>query len=104
MRTQGFYDQKFTAEKIFLFKNNNLPIPRPPLRTSKLQMKFSALNKEHPTLQNMKFLNFFYFCGSFFALLDPDSEYGSGSGCTDLIESGSNPNPDPKPWTRRGRS
>ncbi len=31
-----------------------------------------------------------------FALLDPDSEYGSGS--TDLIESGSNPVPDPKPW------
>ncbi len=30
-----------------------------------------------------------------FALLDPDSEYGSGS--TDLIESGSNPDPDPKP-------
>ncbi len=27
-----------------------------------------------------------------FALLDPDSEYGSGS--TDLIESGSNPDPD----------
>ncbi len=36
-----------------------------------------------------------YFCG-FFALLDPDFEYGSGS--TDLIESGSNPVPDPKPW------
>jgi hypothetical protein len=37
----------------------------------------------------MKFLYFFYFCGSFFILLDqgpdPDSEYGS----TDLIESGS---------------
>jgi tetratricopeptide (TPR) repeat protein len=30
-----------------------------------------------------------------FALLDPDSEYGSGS--TDLNESGSNPKPNPKP-------
>ncbi len=47
----------------------------------------------------MKFLNVFYFCGSFltFALLDPDCEYGSGSGPTDLIESGSNTEPDPKP-------
>jgi hypothetical protein len=31
---------------------------------------------------------------NFLALLDPDSEYGSGS--NDLIESGSDP--DPKPW------
>jgi hypothetical protein len=44
----------------------------------------------------MKFLNFFpTFVGHF--CLDPDSEYGSGS--TDLIESGSNPDPDPKPWS-----
>jgi hypothetical protein len=28
--------------------------------------------------------------------MDPDYEYGSGS--TDLIESGSNLDPDPKPW------
>jgi hypothetical protein len=33
-----------------------------------------------------------------FCLLEPDSEYGSGSRSTDLIESGSNPDPDPKPW------
>jgi hypothetical protein len=30
--------------------------------------------REHLTLQNMKFLNFFYFCESFFALLDPDPD------------------------------
>jgi hypothetical protein len=37
-----------------------------------------------------------------FGLLDPDqdSEYGSGSGSTDLIESGSNLDPDPKPWSK----
>jgi hypothetical protein len=32
-----------------------------------------------------------------FALLDPDPDFGSGS--TDLIESGSNPDPDPKHWS-----
>jgi hypothetical protein len=32
---------------------------------SKLQKKPSALKREHPALHNMKFLNFFYFCGSF---------------------------------------
>jgi hypothetical protein len=37
-----------------------------------------------------------------FALLDPDpdSEYGSGS--IDLIEIGSNPDQDPKPWFKSG--
>jgi hypothetical protein len=40
----------------------------------------------------MKFHIFSLLLGVIFALLDPDSEYGSGS--TDLIESGSNPDPD----------
>jgi hypothetical protein len=47
---------------------------------SKLEKMPLALKREHPTLKNMKFLNFFYFCGS---LLPP------GSGTTDQIESGS---------------
>jgi hypothetical protein len=65
-----------------------------------LQEKPSALKskREHPTFQNMKFLNFFpIYVGHFFpplALLDPDSESGYGS--TDLIQSESNPDPDPK--------
>jgi hypothetical protein len=42
----------------------------------------------------MKFLNFVLFLWVILALLDPDSEYGSGS--TDLTESGSNMDPDPK--------
>jgi hypothetical protein len=68
---------------------------------SRLQQKPPAHKRGHPTLQNM---NFFYFCGSFFALLDPDpdpySNYGSGSGSTLPIEYGSNtdPDPDPQPW------
>jgi hypothetical protein len=43
----------------------------------------------------MKFLNIFKFLWVFFALLDPDpnSESGSRVGSTDLIKSGSNPDP-----------
>jgi hypothetical protein len=61
-------------------------------RTSKLQEKPSALKREHPALQNMKFLDFFLFLWVIFALLDPDPDSESGS--TDLIESV--PDLDPK--------
>jgi hypothetical protein len=51
---------------IFLIKNCNLLIPRPPQRTPKLQEKPSALKREHPVLKNTKILDFLkYFCGSF---------------------------------------
>jgi hypothetical protein len=33
------------------------------MKESKLQDKPSALTREHPAFQNMKFLYFFYFCG-----------------------------------------
>ncbi len=59
-------------------------------------MKPSALEREHPALQNMKFLNFFLILWAIFNLLDPDSESGS----TDLIESGYNQDPDPNTDTR----
>ena len=70
MRIQGFETQKLKKiyswkSYIFFINNCNLPIPSPPWRTSKLQKKPSALKREHPALQNRKFLNFFYFCGSF---------------------------------------
>jgi hypothetical protein len=61
---------------------------------SNLQEKPSALKRENPTHQNIKFLNFFLLLWAFFALLDPDPE--SGSGFTGLIESASIP--DPKHW------
>jgi hypothetical protein len=71
-------------------------------RTSKLQKTPWALEREHPALQKMKFLNFFLLLWVVIALLDtdPDSEYGSESGSTDPIESGSNwdPDPDSQPW------
>jgi hypothetical protein len=53
--------KKFTAKKLSFFgiKNYKLPIPGSPERKSKLQKKPSALKREHPALQNMKFINFF---------------------------------------------
>ncbi len=60
--------EKNTAENfsyLFLIKNCNLLLPRPPKSTSKLQEKSSALKREHPALQKMKLINFFYFSGSF---------------------------------------
>jgi hypothetical protein len=97
-QSRGFDDQNLrknvTAEKKLNFswiKNYNLPIPGPTLMTSKLQKKPSALKREHPALQNMKFLNFILLLRVIFSLLDPDpdSEDGTGSGSTDPIESGS---------------
>jgi hypothetical protein len=59
---------------IFLIKNCNLLIPRPPYRTPKLQEKPLALKREHPVLKNMKILDFFsIFVGHF-------CPPGSGSG------------------------
>jgi hypothetical protein len=86
----GFDDlklkKKFIAGNlisIFLIKNCNLLIPRPSLRTPKLQEKPSALKREHPILKNMKILDFFLFLWVIFDFLDPDPdpqfECGSGS-------------------------
>jgi hypothetical protein len=70
--------KKFTAEickYVFLIKNCNLLIPRPPYRTLMLQEKPSTLKREHPALQNMKIL---YFLSILVAHFFPP-ESGSGS-------------------------
>jgi hypothetical protein len=61
IRIQGFDDQMLEKiyswkKKFFLFKNYNLPIPRP---LKRLQKKPPALKREYSALQNMKILNFF---------------------------------------------
>ncbi len=62
---------------IFLNKKLKFSYPyRPPYRTSKLQQKPSPLKREHPALQNMKFINFFL---SFFVGLFCPPGFGSGS-------------------------
>ncbi len=61
IQIQGFDDQIF----LFWIKNTiYLSLGHHKGRPSLL--KPSALKREHPTLQNMKFLKIFYFCGSFF--------------------------------------
>jgi hypothetical protein len=62
---------------------------RPPYRTSKLQEKPSALKREHPALQKMKFINCFILFWAIYALLDPYPECESGSPL--------NPDPDTDP-------
>jgi hypothetical protein len=52
----------------------------------------SALKRDHPALQNKKFLTCFIFFGVIFAILDPYHGYGF----PDVIESGSNMDLDPK--------
>jgi hypothetical protein len=65
---------------------------------SKLQKKPAAHKRGHPTLQNMNFKKKFLLLWVIFALLDPVPDPESGS--TGPIESGSNPDPDPKPWKK----
>jgi hypothetical protein len=40
----------------------------------------SALTREHPALQKLKFINCFLFLWAIFSLLDPDPDCESGSG------------------------
>jgi hypothetical protein len=82
-----FDDQKLKKKKYSKFGQKQFTHPQASMRTSKLKKKPSALKRENPALQNMKFLYFFLLLWVIFALLDldPDSESGS----TDPIESGS---------------
>jgi hypothetical protein len=79
--------RKHTAKKYyFIFEfSGSLGLHR----ASKLQKKPSALQRENPALQNMKFLNFSYFRESWviFALLDPNPDPRTRL----------NPDPDPRP-------
>jgi hypothetical protein len=96
IRIQGFKDRKL--KKIYSGKILNFLGSKTTIYLSlfsikgrpKLQKKPSALKKEHPALQSMIFLNFSIFVGHFYPP-------GCGSG-TDLTESGSNPEPEPKHW------
>jgi hypothetical protein len=73
----------FFKSKITIYLSLGLYKGRSSYRRSLQPLK----EETHPALQNMKLVNFFLFLRAMFALLDPDPESGSGS--TDLIESGS---------------
>ncbi len=87
---------KFFWSKTTIYLSRGLYKGHPSYRRS---LQLSKENIQH--FKTWNFLIFFYFCGSL-ALLnldpDPDSEYGSVSGSTDLIDTGSNTDPDLKPW------
>jgi hypothetical protein len=70
IRIQGLDDQKLKKKYTDLIKSCNLLM-------SKLQEKPSALKREHPALQKMKFINFFLCLCVIFALLDPDPDTGT---------------------------
>jgi hypothetical protein len=57
------------------------------LRAPKLQEKPLALKREHPEIQNMKFLYFFLLLWVIFALLDPNPDPATQM----------NADPDPQP-------
>jgi hypothetical protein len=78
----------YSRDFFLIIKNYNLPIPRPPLRTSKLQKKpFSQKRTSSTSKHEISY--FFLLLWVIFSLLDPDPDSGYGSGSTDLIESGS---------------
>ncbi len=62
-----------------------------------IEEDFSLQKRTSSTLKHEISYFFFYFCG-YWALLDPNSDSGSGYGSIDLIESGSNQDPDSKHW------
>jgi hypothetical protein len=64
----------------------------------KLQEKPSALKREHPALQKMKILSFFYFLGSFlpsWSRIRIRNLYADPDPAAQI-----NADPDPKPWIR----
>jgi hypothetical protein len=95
---QGFDDQKIEKnlqlnKKNFWIKNFNLPIQglhkgRPDYRRSLQISKRTSITSKHEISFFSTFVG--HFCPP-----------GSGSGSTDLIVSGSNTDPDPKPLSRQ---
>jgi hypothetical protein len=67
--TEKKLKKKYRGKKVYIFliKNCNLLIPRPPYRIFKLHEKPSALKREHPARQKKKIINFFLFLWDIFA-------------------------------------
>jgi hypothetical protein len=84
--------KKFTAKKINFWGDQKLQFTSPKASRKDVQATESRTS-------NMKFLNFFLFLWVIFALLDTDPDSESGYVSTDLIDSGSNPDSDPKQGT-----
>ncbi len=79
--------KKFTTEKNAIFFDQKLQFTYPHATIKDVQATGEAFSpqREHPTRQNINFLNFFLYLWDIFTILDPDQDSESGS--TDLIES-----------------
>ncbi len=108
IRIQGFNDQKlkkndswnffffFFWSKTAIYLSLGLHKVCPSYKRS-LQLSKRAI--QH--FKTWTFTNFFLLLWVIFALLDPDPDYGSESVSTDLIEYGSNTDPDPQPCVQK---
>jgi hypothetical protein len=75
IRFQGFVDQKLKKlplKKKYFGSKTTIYLSLGLHKGRLFQKKPSALKREHPALQNMKFLNFFLLLWVIFALMDPD--------------------------------
>jgi hypothetical protein len=83
IQIQDFYDRKLTKintrKKYFFDQKLQFTYLQGSIKDAQSTGKPSALQREHPALQNMKFLNFFYLCGCF-CRLGPDLYSESVSG------------------------
>jgi hypothetical protein len=88
--------KKITAEKKKNFFFIKLQFTYPKASIKYVQVTEEAFSSQDPTFQNMNLKKVFLLLWVIFALLDPDpADSESGSGSTDPIESGSNPDPQP---------
>jgi hypothetical protein len=96
--------KKYTAEKNikFFWDQKQFTYAQGSIKDVQVAKEAFSSQKRTSSTSKHEISYFFLLLWAIFALLDPDpdSEYGSGS--TDLIESGSNSDPDtdPQPWFR----
>jgi hypothetical protein len=79
IQIQGFDDQnlkkKMQLKKDFYFIDQKLKFTYPSASMKDVQATGEIFSSQKRTaLQKMKFINFFYFSGSFFAHMDPDPD------------------------------
>jgi hypothetical protein len=68
---------------LFLIRNCNLLFPRPPKQRPSYRKSLQPWKENIQHLKQWNLLTFFYFCASFFALLDPNPYCKSQSGSRD---------------------
>ncbi len=108
IRIQGFNDQKLKKNYSWKFYFYLL-LSKTPIYLSlglhkvcpsyRRSLQFSKESIQH--FKTWTFTNYCLLLWVIFALLDPDPDFEYGSGSTDPIEYGSNPDPDPQPCVQQ---